>query len=117
MMTAKDFAKYAKALPSPLKPLPRYLSEDVIFRVWRGSTGGVIALWPAEHDGFQRRNMCRSFEHFGQHGAANYGVVMARTRPAKGAEHHALLAELRQRGYSPNVIQRDTAAHRRLRNG
>lgn len=109
MTTAKDFAKAAKTTP------PRDLSEDVVFRVWRGTAGDVIALWPSEHDGFQHKNMCRCFEHVGQHGVAKYDVVMARTRPAKPGESDALLAELRKRGYSPNVIRRETAAHRKAR--
>lgn len=95
------------------------LTDDVIFRVWKSGMckGDVIALWPAVDAGHARGQYCQSYAHIGQHGAADYRHVLANTRPAKGNEHHCLLAELRQRGYNPRVIRRATARHHDIRRG
>ena len=74
----------------------------VVFRQWRSKPHEIIALFPevpADLDGYT----CMSYEHVGQHGAADYEGVMAATwptnHPRKGevcelgalAEHWALL--------------------------
>jgi hypothetical protein len=78
--------------------VPRDVSEElgltvVVFRKWyrRSDGNGVIALFP----GLAWRNgMVQSYEHVGQHGAADYAGVISRTRAAKPAEYAALLREL-----------------------
>jgi len=82
-----------------------------IFRVWKrtrdtrpGFVGSVIALLPdlpANASG-----AITSYEHVGQHGAADYAGVMAETRPATPDEYARLLRELTQRGYQVRVCAR-----------
>jgi len=72
----------------------------VVFRKWRDKSvigDGVIALFPEIDDG---RGMCSSFEHVGQHGAADYDGVISRTRAADPAEYAALKAELEAAPYN-----------------
>lgn len=78
---------------------------DVIFRVWRGNAYGddVIALFPTlEHNG----SLIVSYEHLGQHGGADYGGCIQRTRPAKPHEYANLKAELESLGYRLRVRSR-----------
>lgn len=71
----------------------------VIFRKWRPSEGGdVIALMPelpATTDG----RLCTSYQHIGQHAAADYQGVIAQTRPAAPEEYAALKRELESAPY------------------
>ncbi|HUX02458.1 MAG TPA: hypothetical protein VMY35_15965 [Phycisphaerae bacterium] len=79
----------------------------VVFRKWK--SGDIIALMPedpADHDGA----FCNSYEHVGQHGAADYYGVVARTRRATEAEYADLAAELRRIGYGPDIHQRASSA-------
>jgi hypothetical protein len=83
------------------------MNEDqtlVIFRRWRDS-GDMIALFPeipADNHGWY----CLSYEHVGQHGAADfYGVVQA-TSPATLKEAAALAEELTGIGYKLKPIKR-----------
>jgi hypothetical protein len=87
--------------------------EPVIFRRWRDKDGGVIALFPANPADFVGM-MCASYEHVGQHGAADYAGVMRQTRPAAETDPDvaALKAELEGLGYSLAVCKRQTKAHR-----
>ncbi len=78
----------------------------VVFRKWyRKSDGnGVIALFPLVSAQGGRAygdasGMVQSFEHVGQHGAADYAGVLSRTRPAKPAEYADLLKELESPPY------------------
>ncbi len=81
----------------------------VIFRKWRGEAGGIIALFPRipASAGFPWEML--SYEHIGQHGAADVGII-GRTRPAKPAEYADLKAELERIGYRLEVRQRFTQA-------
>jgi len=79
-------------------------TEVVIFRVW--PDGGVIALWPHYYYYLTSYPYCRSYEHIGQHGAADYDLVLTRTRPAKQSEYADLLEELRSLGHNPVIRQR-----------
>lgn len=69
----------------------------VIFRVWRCSPirdgGGVIALMPCEPATVDGR-YCTSYEHLGQHAAADYAGVIRQSRPATPEEYAPLLREL-----------------------
>jgi len=79
-------------------------TEYVVFRVWK-KFGGVIALWPAvPADNFG--HYCQSYEHVGQHGAADYDYVIRQTRPAKPKEVAELTKELISIGYKPVPIKK-----------
>lgn len=71
------------------------MAEDdpvvVVFRTWRAAPHSVIALFPELDAG---RGLCLSFEHLGQHGGADYSLVIAQTRPATEAEYAPLRREL-----------------------
>jgi hypothetical protein len=85
----------------------------VVFRRWRATRvdmQSVIALFP-EVEGVWP--YCSSYEHIGQHGAADYTGVIDATRPCylfPGApwekEVRALHAELTGLGYTLDVRQR-----------
>jgi len=80
--------------------------DKVVLRTWED--GSVIALWPAVPAN-QSGTFCQSYEHIGQHGAADYNHVIAHTKP-----HFQELAgkylwdELIEIGYNPILIQRAT---------
>lgn len=77
----------------------------VIFRKWRQKNGSIIALFPeipADHVGLY----CSSYEHVGQHGAADYVTVMQRSKPAMPSEYADLKKELESNHYKLRVIKR-----------
>ena len=77
--------------------------ERVVFRKWR-SNGDVLALFPdVQADRFGHVN---SYEHVGQHGAAEYANCVRLTTPAKPREYAALKAELEGIGYKLRVAKR-----------
>ncbi len=86
----------------------------VIFRKFRKG-GDVLALFPlVAHDrnGYQ----CQSYQHIGQHGAADPYFVTLATVPAKPAEYFPLAQELIRLGYDLKVgvkIPRNAARIRR----
>jgi hypothetical protein len=69
----------------------------VLFRVWDKPNSGVIALFP--DDVVDDEGHVGSYEHVGQHGGANYHLVMAASRPALPAEYAALKKELESAPY------------------
>ncbi len=72
-------------------------ADLVVFRKWRDN-GGVIALFPelpADIDG----HFCQSYEHVGQHAAADYLAVINHTCPVTPQEYAALADELVRIGY------------------
>ena len=71
--------------------------DRIIFRKF--PEGDVIALFPDQPEGRGRIN---SYQHVGQHGAADYQLIRE-LRPAKPAEYHDLLRELKNIGYKPCV--------------
>jgi hypothetical protein len=73
-----------------------------VFRMWKCKGGTAIALFPGIAEG---AGLCMSFQHVGQHSAADYRYVIAKTRPAKPSEYKDLLHELVQRGYDLKVVQ------------
>jgi hypothetical protein len=90
-------------------------SIAVVFRRWR-DTGGLIALFPevpADYGGLY----CLSYEHVGQHGAADYHGVVSATRLVPQAETASLAAELLAIGYELHAVQRASWRHheRRMR--
>jgi hypothetical protein len=83
--------------------------DIVILRRWRGQQPDVLALFPYLPEG---RGTCVSYQHVGQHGAADYAHVVRETRPvaAGDPEAAALLDELRARGYWPVLARRRSPA-------
>ena len=79
--------------------------EQVIFRVDRGRDGDVFALFPnipADNAG----RYVQSYQHIGQHAAADYVGCISRSRPAKPHEFAELKQELEARGYILDVRRR-----------
>jgi hypothetical protein len=76
-----------------------------VFRVFR-SGGDVLALFPEIPDSVGKPAECMSYQHIGQHGAADYQHCISMTRPALPVEYAELLAELGQIGYRVEVVQR-----------
>lgn len=74
-------------------------SDRVIFRIW--PNGDVIALFPDIETGLFS---CNSYEHVGQHGAADYRHVVERTKQATIAEYADLAVELTRIGYNLRVV-------------
>ncbi len=76
---------------------PDLMNTVVVFRMWKSKGGTAIALFPTI--GTVPDGHCQSYEHVGQHGAADYELVMSKTRPAKPSEYKNLLCELQRIGY------------------
>lgn len=74
----------------------------VIFRVY--SDGDVFALFPAEVN--YPDGSCDSYQHVGQHGAANYGHCLSISKLATEAQYRSLKLELEGLGYNLNVKKR-----------
>jgi hypothetical protein len=72
----------------------------VIFRVWNGSPHDVFALFPTIPEG-----VC-SYQHVGQHGAADYALCIKHSRPAALEEYASLANELTRIGYDFRVVAR-----------
>jgi hypothetical protein len=83
----------------------------VVFRKWRSRRDGydIIALFP---DIPESGGMCLSFEHTGQHGAADYSSVISRTYPAEPFEYAALKRELESAPYEYVLDVRQRAPRR-----
>jgi len=87
-------------------PYRRYQSpaasarDRAVFRKWKTGDQGVIALFPDLP--WNRQGQVTSYEHIGQHGAADYPGVVRQTVPASRAEAASLRRELRGRGYRLN---------------
>jgi hypothetical protein len=84
-----------------------------IFRRWKDS-GDVIALFPAIPADIDGR-YCLSYEHVGQHGAADFHGVVRRTLPATSKQCAGLARELRQIGYDLKPIQRASSRNHEKR--
>lgn len=87
-------------------------TTKVIFRVWKTGSGkgGVIALFPATAATVNPAH-CQSYERIGQHGTADYRLVMEATRPATLREYAGLKQHLEQHyRYDLEVRQRETPA-------
>lgn len=78
-------------------------TNTVIFRKFK-KEGDVIALFPnipADHKG-----NCMSYQHVGQHGAADYRGCIKSTVPATPEEYNGLEKELRNIGYDLVIRKR-----------
>ena len=76
----------------------------VLFRKWRGEDHGILALFPCLIE--TPRGDVLSYEHIGQHGAADLASCIQRTVPAKPEEYAALKRELETIGYRLIVHKR-----------
>lgn len=87
---------------------PSYRTR-VVFRKWyrKKDGNGVIALFPDEHE--HRPGTVLSYEHHGQHGAADYTSVIARTKPATAEEYAALKKELEGYPFHYDLVVRRKA--------
>jgi hypothetical protein len=77
----------------------------VIYRTWKNENKSVIALFP-EIPTDSNGTYCSSYEHIGQHGAAEYYGVIEQTIPSKPKEYKALHNELKTIGYNLIVKKR-----------
>lgn len=77
------------------------MKTQVIFRLWRKS---VIALFPYEIA--DMKGNCLSYQHVGQHGAANYSAIIYESCPAHPTEFADLKTELEKLGYQLEVIKK-----------
>ena len=84
--------------------MPVNTKDVVIMRKYRSGRHDIIALFPMDDCG---RGLINSYMHIGQHGAANYSVVIRQTTPATHVTpgYDALLRELRSIGYNPEIRQ------------
>lgn len=88
------------------------MATPIIFRTWR-DTNDVITLFPFEVANHQGH--CLSYMHVGQHGAADYTGVVARTKPAPVHEYAPLLRELQAIGYDDLKVYRRRPARSAVR--
>jgi hypothetical protein len=78
------------------------MKTKVIFRKWK-DTNTVLALFPEE---LERNGFVSSYEHVGQHGAADYVGCISITKPATPEEFAGLKQELESIGYDLDVRKR-----------
>lgn len=81
----------------------------VVFRMWNGGEKGkakkhLIALFPDIDEYWP--GYVLSYEHIGQHGAADYNQIIMDSRPATPAEYADLAAELASIGYDLKIALR-----------
>ena len=76
----------------------------VIFRRW--PNGDICALFPTVAFDYEGRH-CTAYSHIGQHGAADYGHVIAQTKPSTPDEYAPLMRELESIGYENLRVYRE----------
>jgi hypothetical protein len=87
------------------------MKTKVIFRKWPAREGGdVIALFPDTAATVGNPYHCQSFEHLGQHGAADPMLITRQCVLATAEEYKELAQELRWRGYKLDIRKRITQA-------
>jgi hypothetical protein len=72
------------------------VATKVVFRKFK--EGDIIALFPREPGTNDTYRSCMSYQHIGQHGSADPGIVSI-TKLAKPGEYASLAKELRSLGY------------------
>lgn len=85
----------------------------VIFRKYR-TDGSILALFPELHATVDGR-LITSYQHVGQHGAADYAHCIRITTPATPAEYAALRRELEGNPYRYRFDVRTRYTRRRSR--
>ena len=89
------------------------MENRVIFRKF--GEGDIIALFLDYEWNEGIKKYVNSYMHIGQHGGADYALVIKRTKPAKPSEYMELAEELRQRGYKLHVMGAENKLWRMLR--
>jgi len=86
-------------------------TTDVIFRRWRSGDQEPLALFPGVLA--DDKGNCSSYQHTGQHGAADYLHVMCATTPAYLCDKDvaALAHELDGIGYTLHQVTRRNRRH------
>lgn len=79
------------------------MATPVIYRKF--SDGDILALFPSIADSM-RLSECLSYAHIGQHGMANYRLVVDSTSPAAPDEYASLEKELESLGYENLQVYR-----------
>ena len=87
-------APNACKIPGCLTCLDHTTETPVVFR--RYPDGDIIALFPTLKE---QNFLCQSYLHVGQHGAADYGIVISQTKPATKKEYAELKKELESKPY------------------
>jgi len=72
--------------------------------IFRKDKNGVFALFPHCVDTLDGNVM--SYQHIGQHSAAEYNHCITKSVPASPEEYESLLAELISIGYNLKIIRR-----------
>ena len=88
-------------------------ATKVVFRKFK--EGGIIALFPTEPGTSDPYTSCMSYQHIGQHGAADPGIVSI-TKLATPKEYAPLAKELRSLGYVLDIrtkVTYDDMLHRK----
>lgn len=75
----------------------------VVFRKFKKG-GDILALFPNEVN--YPDGSCESYQHVGQHGAADYSHCISATVPAKPEEYAPLARELTSIGYNLAIRKR-----------
>lgn len=75
----------------------------VVFRVFKDD-GSLVALFPNEIA--DPHNNIMSYQHIGQHGAADYSYCIQKSRPARPEEYADLVRELQGIGYNLDIRTR-----------
>jgi hypothetical protein len=99
MVTKKLARKSTKRKSAP--------KDKVVFRMFNGE---VIALFPEQEES---RGNVNSYMHIGQHGGANYNLVMSKSKKATPSQYKDLKAELKSIGYKLDVKQKYIQPRRR----
>jgi len=78
----------------------------VVFRKFNHTYSGceIIALFPEIAE--EGSGSCLSYQHIGQHGAADYNYCIAISIPATPEEYASLQSELQSIGYNLKIMQR-----------
>jgi len=97
--------RYGKGVPGLGGAQGGNSPEPVMFRMWRGE---VIALFV--NSNADNAGHCQSYQHVGQHGAADCNGIIRESRPATPAEYASLKRELEGAPYhyQLRVMQRST---------
>ena len=78
------------------------MKTKVVFRYWQKDVIALFPEIPADSWGVY----CESYQHVGQHGAADYYGIIDASRAATEAEYADLQAELQSIGYVLDLRRR-----------
>ena len=87
------------------------MRTPVIFRVWQ-ERGRIAKSSRSSPRCRLTSYYVTSYQHIGQHCAADYGLCVKHSRPAQPAEYADLLEELTRVGYCLRVMRRQSPAMR-----